>query len=372
MVKNESSVIQKTLQPFVGTGIQHVVLFDTGSTDGTVEIAQQFFLNNSIDGRIYQEPFIDFATSRNRALQLAEEAFPDATFFLMPDAEWYLHHPDKLVAFCEQEKQRDTPLYSIRTKMGSLDFTTARLFRVSAHIRFKGVVHEVPEIPAPVQVPDFIYFEVNASEKGIEKTKQRWQQDAELLLKAYHDNPSDPRTVFYLAQTYDCLGNLHKAYEFYQLREKLNGWVEENFITLFRLGCVAEQISKTESTVTWSTAMDYFLKAFSIRPHRIEPLIKIADHYWPENIATCYLFSLHAYSIPYPKQDILFVEKEMYDYTRYEIMSRCAWYMGQFELGEQATLMALKIHPEMEHLHTNLKLYQDKICNLKHQTDEVN
>jgi tetratricopeptide (TPR) repeat protein len=288
-------------------------------------------------------------------MELAEQHFPDTAFFLMPDAEWYLHHHDALITFCENEKLRDTPLYLIKIKMNSTEFTTARLFRASARIRFKGIVHEAPELLAQVKTPDPIYFEVKASHHGIEKSQLRWQRDLPLLTNAYEQNPEDPRTTFYLAQTYECLGMLEKAYEFYQRRSALKGWDEENFITLFRLGYLAERIN------LWAIAMEYYLQAFSLRSHRIEPLVKIAEHYWSSNIQTSFLFIRHAYDIPYPKTDLLFIEKEMYDYTRYEIMSRCAWYMKQYTLGEEATLLALAIHPGMEHLHSNLKLYREKL-----------
>jgi glycosyltransferase involved in cell wall biosynthesis len=362
MVKNESIAVEATLFSLLNGGISHFFVLDTGSSDNTVQLVQEFFQKHpNIDGYISQEPFVDFAASRNRTLELAEHYFPNTVFFLMPDAEWYLHHPHALMRFCEKEQHTDTPLYLIKIKINSVEFAAARLFRASKRIRFKGVVHEAPEVPAQAKTPDPIYFEVNASHQGIEKSRQRWQRDLPLLLKAYQENNNDPRTTFYLAQTYECLGMLEKAYLFYQHRSKLNGWDEENFITLFRLGCLAQR-NKINNTDAWATAMDYFLQAFSLRPHRIEPLVKIAEHYWPRNIQTCYLFIRHAYDIPYPTNDLLFIEKEMYDYHRYELLSRCAWYVDQYELGEKATLLALAVHPNMNHLHNNLKLYQEKLA----------
>ena len=361
MVKNEAVSIQATLASLFDGGITHFFVLDTGSSDNTMQLTEMFFQQHNVSGFIQQEPFIDFSTSRNRTLELAEQCFPDAFFFLMPDAEWYLNHPKELLRFCEQEKHRDTPLYLIRIKINATEFTTARLFRASKHIRFKGVVHEVPEIPTLVKVPDPICFEVKASCSGVEKSKQRWLQDLILLSKSYDENKNNPRTAFYLAQTYECLGDINKAYQFYQHREKLTGWDEENYVTLFRLGCLAEKIDKTNSIHSWAIAMDYFLKAFALRPHRIEPLVKIADHYWPSNIQTCYLFICYAYYMPYPENDICFIEKRMYSYDRYEIMSRSAWHMGNYALGEKATVLALKSHPEMEHLHQNLKLYREKL-----------
>lgn len=362
MVKNESSSIEATLSSLLSGGIRHFFIFDTGSTDNTIQLVQAFFQQRpNVIACIKQEPFVDFATSRNRALVLAEHYFPNAVFFLMPDAEWYLHNANVLLNFCEQEQHKDTPLYLIPIKMNSLEFATARLFRASKRVRFKGVVHEAPELPAWVKIPDPVYFEVRASNQGVEKSRLRWQRDLSLLLKDHQDNPNNARTAFYLAQTYECLGMLDEASLAYQNRSRLDGWDEENFITLFRLGCLAEQQCKIKNTGSWAIAMDYFLQAFSLRSHRIEPLVKIAEHYWPSNIQTCYLFIRYAYDIPYPQNDLLFIEKEMYQYTRYEIMSRCAWYMDQHALGEQATLLALEVHPNMEHLQRNLGLYREKL-----------
>lgn len=361
MVKNESLSIQSTLSSFFSAGIRNFFVLDTGSTDNTIQLVEDFLQAHSLTGYLQQEPFIDFASSRNRTLELAEQHFPESVFFLMPDAEWYLYHADELLQFCEQEKDKETPLYLVTAKMNTMEFKIPRLFRSSKRIRFKGVVHEVPELIAKLEVPAPTYIEVKSSRQGIEKSKQRWQQDLKLLAKACQDNPDDPRTAFYYAQTYECLGMLEQAYQQYLLREKINGWDEENFITCFRLGYLADKLSKLNKNYSWATAMEHYLRAFSLRPHRIEPLLNIAEHYWPNNIQTCYLFARHIYDLPYPQNDLLFVEKEMYIYKRYEIMSRCAWYMGEYALGEEATLRALQVHPNMEHLHRNLKLYQEKV-----------
>ena len=60
------------------------------------ELFEDYHLTNY---HIIQEPFVDFAISRNKALDLCEEKFPNAGFMLMPDAEWYLHNVQELIAF---------------------------------------------------------------------------------------------------------------------------------------------------------------------------------------------------------------------------------------------------------------------------------
>lgn len=365
MVKNESLSIQHTLGTLLHAGIRDFFILDTGSGDNTMELAAFFFKEHGLNGHIKQELFIDFSTSRNRALELTEHYFPEHVFILMLDAEWELHNPQGLLDYCEQQRHQDTPLYLITLKMNDMEFSAARLFRAAKHIRFKGVVHEVPDVLAQVKIPSPAYIEVKATASGIEKSQLRWKQDLHLLLKAHTDDPYDARTAFYLAQTYECLHDYEHAYKYYQHRSQLQGWDEENFITLFRLGCLATKIKQDNETQAWAVAMDYFLKAFSSRPHRIEPLLKIAEHYWPNNIQSSYLFTQYAYGVPYPEDDLLFIDKEAYEYTRYELMSRAAWYMNQYTLGEEATVRALKANPEQEHLHKNLMLYRQKLEHLR-------
>jgi len=371
MIKNEAVSIQATLASYITKGINHFFILDTGSTDNTIELTQTFFEQNQLVGIIEQEPFIDFSTSRNRTLALTRQHFPEATFILMPYAEWFLQNPQDLLSFCYQEKYLDTPIYLIKIKMNNTEFTTARLFRANYPHRFKGVVHEAPEALAHIKPPDTVYFEVKSSQQGAEKSKRRWEQDLILLTDAQNENDQDPRTAFYLAQTYECLNLIEKAYQHYEHRSTLNGWDEENFITFYRLGYLAENLSQqyAYSLITWDTAMNHYLKAFSLRPHRIEPLIKIADHFWPDNIPTCFLFAKHAYDLPYPKNDLLFIEHHMYQYDRYEIISRCAWYMNEFVLGEKATRQALEIAPETPHLLQNLAIYQHKLAEISAQYD---
>ena len=362
MIKNEEESIRSTLYSMFKSGIRDFFVLDTGSTDNTVGIVQTFFKQYPVNGYVNQEAFIDFSTSRNRTLELAEQYFPTIPFLLMPDAEWYLHNALALHIFCEKEKQSQCPLYSIVLKTNETEFTTPRLFRSASRIRFKGLVHEIPHSFIQKGVPRTVYFQLNPTPKSIEKSRLRWQNDLIILTKKYHENPQDSRNTFYLAQTYACLNDMENAYRFYQYREKLDGWDEETFVTLVCLGQLAMQVNSPDKNLQWAIAMDYFLKAFALRPHRIEPLLQIADYYWPDNIPTCYLFASEAYDKPFPAQDQHFIDKVAYQYTRYEIMSRCAWHMGEFALGEKATLLALNARPGTEHLLNNLNLYQEKLA----------
>lgn len=361
MMKNESDAIVNTLKPFVDAGINHISILDTGSTDSSVEIAKEFFLTHNVNGFVDESPFVDFATSRNQTLEFAEKNFPNAHFFLMVDADWYIQNPQKLLEFCEEEKSNSDPLYFIRVLLGNLGYSSPRLFRVNAKNRYVGVVHEIPERIPTKTIPQEAHFLHVVNETNHRKSFARYTRDADLLLAEHEKNPTHARTLFYLAQTYECLSDLKNAYKYYLKRSKVKGWVEEDMVATYRLGILAENLSQVDDTITWHTALDFYLKAYALRPHRIESLVKIALYYLPTNPHLSYVYMKHACSVPYPKDDLLFVPREMYDFVRYDVLSVAAWYAADYVGGRDATIMALKAFPNNDALKQKLEVYEAMI-----------
>lgn len=336
MVKNEEKVIRQTLQMYceadpLGQKIAYFV-YDTDKQEDqwsptmqkAKELFEEYHLSNYI---ILQEPFIDFATSRNKALRLAEAFFPQAAFMLMPDAEWYINDVPSLLQFCEQQLYNiQITEYLIRILSPVLDFYIPRLIRAHKNVCFEGVVHEVIQGSGAgtMMGPKNVHFDYPEVPLGLEQSKKRWQRDKELLYAEYQKNPIDPRNTFYLAQTYDCLNELELAYYYYGKRTLLSGFKEEDYMTHYRLGMLAERMKNSDGSLNWHRALRHYLDAFIMRPARIEPLIRIATYYINQNIYDlAFLYAYIACQIAYPN-DVLFVEKELYERVRYEVFAKAA------------------------------------------------
>jgi len=361
MVKNEAQVMAPTLQPFADAGIDSYFIFDTGSTDDTIAVTEQFFKDHGIkQGVIEQEPFIDFASSRNRALRRAEANFPEAVFMLMLDAEWHLKNGSELLKFCAEHRMDNQDSYLINVVAPNLDFCTQRLMRAHRGVKFVGVVHEVLDRVSYLRVPKNVFFELHTTQYGREKSERRWLRDRDLLLKEHERNPLDSRTAFYLAQTYDCLGDWENARIYYTKRCAMPGWDEENFMAYYRLAQVYENLKQ------WDKALHYYMEAYSMRPGRVEPLVRVANYYLAsQKFDLSFLFARHAAEIAYPENDTLFIDKYLYDFMRHDILGQCAWYVGKYPVGEAAVRKALTVQPDAPHLRGNLALYLKKRSELK-------
>ena len=146
------------------------------------------------------------------------------------------------------------------------------------------------------------------------------------------------------------------------MRCALNSFPEEDFMAHYYLGRVTETLSEQDPQLfKWEEALKYYLKAFSMRPYRADPLIKIARHYLNENNhALSYVFARRACELAYPTQDRLPYDKYLYDFDRHEILSRAAWWIGEWIVGEEAAKKTIEACPNVPQYYKNLSYYWER------------
>lgn len=238
IVKNSGDVLRDCLR-LVKPYIDYWTILDTGSVDHTQQIIKEEL--NGIDGSLFQESFIDFSTTRNRAFELSPKK---CKYMIVLDDSYELHGGKELRELLQTSV---VPSYSI--KIGThngvhLDsyYYSSRILKsalVLKELRYKGRVHEAIYCKQTQIISNHhIYINDIPDQVHTLRTKQRLKSDINGLLLDEKDDPTNPRTLYYLSRTYSAmqqydsaitycnklvlLQNIQREYQFFANYEKTN------------------------------------------------------------------------------------------------------------------------------------------------------
>jgi glycosyltransferase involved in cell wall biosynthesis len=352
IVKNEADNIAKTIAS-VKPYIDYWCILDTGSTDGTQDIIRKEL--EGIPGVLHEEPFVDFSTSRNRALDLLGRT---TIFSLMLSGNETLTGGEFMREYLKQHARKNDGAYMVRVTLGDAVYKSPRLGRTNSNWRYVKRTHEVMLHPYAIENPP--YFEavhVFHDRSHVTNPAKSWQRDLLLLQQDLFDDPNDTRAAFYLAQSYDCMGLREEAYVAYKRRIAMGGWNEEVYESKYRMANLMAAEGQD-----WDKVMLAYLEAFKLNPRRAEPLYKIGEFFRKtDQMALAYLFAKRAYDLPYP-DDILFIDGPTYEWKVAELVGITAFYVGEKEVGKQALQQIInKYGPDdarRKLAESNLKFYE--------------
>ena len=360
MMKDEEKRLYVTLESCLGY-INSIVAYDTGSTDNTIKILKDFSDKNKIPLRLKEGIFVNFSVSRNISLDFAD-SFEDIDFILLLDVNDELRGGDNLMKICKQEMNTDNTKYLVCQQWFSGTYTkyfNTRLIKARKKLRYKGSVHEwlcdMSTVPTVCHrlTDDIVIYQDRTKDEN--KSSKRFLKDKELLLLDYKENPLETRTLFYLAQTYDCLNQHDEAFYYYRLRSELDGFQEEKFQSYLKCGEISQKLKHS-----WYNSLEFYMKAIE-HSNRVEPLIKIIEYYKNQkNWLLAYTFVNLACDLPYPINSILFVDKQSYDYTRWHLMGIVAYYCHKYEDGKNGCIKAIEAGLNIDLDKSNLIFYEEK------------
>lgn len=305
--KDESHVILKMLrsaQPIVDL----IVAVDTGSSDNTRSIIEQFGQEHQIPTFVYERPFDDFSGSRNFALEKLREVAADLgwnahkTFVLWMDCD------EKLVIHPAFKKNRlDKDIHVVPGVIGNSPYARDEFFKLSRNFYWYGPVHERLSIKEPV-----ISVSIPGIEMVSEKTGASWKGHLGEKNKRYGDILEDfiyrqdrgERWVFMTAQSYATAGFyyeegsekeslMRKAIRYYdEVAGMADADIESRWFAQFQVGSIMELLGDP-----WLEVQEAFFKAYVIDPIRGESIKNIILHYLKESDwQQAYLYSSFAKS----------------------------------------------------------------------------
>jgi glycosyltransferase involved in cell wall biosynthesis len=257
IVKNEAHVIRRCLDS-VRPIIDHWIIVDTGSTDGTQDVIRAAMADKP--GTLLDRPWVDFAHNRTEALDLAR---PHGDYTLVIDADDELIIPTGFVM-----PNLDAPGYNVLIHDIATRYPRTQLFKNTMPWCYRGVLHEfadckelAPTAPLPL-----------AMNRGHDGARRRddatYMRDVEILERAIK-NEKDPflisRYTFYLAQSYRDCSEKRKALDAYLRRTKLGFWDEEIYISYLSAALLMESLGEPFDKVIAT-----FDIAIALNPRRVE------------------------------------------------------------------------------------------------------
>jgi glycosyltransferase involved in cell wall biosynthesis len=215
IVKNEEHVIERAIKsaiPFIST----YVIVDTGSTDSTKEKITKLFADAGISGSLVDRPWVNFGHNRSEALALCDGKMDWA---IMLDADDNLAGTVPPANFWEVTAAPYDVLI-VTLHHGTLVHRRHQIFKTGIGWCYEGALHECAICKGKEKViagvlPPETYMETRC-EGARSKDPEKYKKDALLLLKQWEEQPTNYRTLHYLAQSYRDAGDKENAIKYYR------------------------------------------------------------------------------------------------------------------------------------------------------------
>jgi glycosyltransferase involved in cell wall biosynthesis len=332
IVRNEAQVIGRCLENALPI-VDGWVVADTGSTDSTGPIVTATAARWAKPGILLEHTWVNFGVNRTRVAQEArawvvERGWSaERTYLLFLDADMVL------IASPSFDKQMlDATYYQVVQDTGTIRYWNTRLACLTSDWYAVGSTHEYWEAPGAPEGGKLNTLVIDDRGDGGSKG-DKLARDYRLLKQDLALDPGNSRHIFYLAQTCFDGGRFAEAANWYERRRAAGGWEEERWYSHYKLGLSRLKLGDSQR------GCGHLMEAFDERPTRAEPLWALARHHREHGRShAALLFLDRALEIPFPVDDMLFVEKSVYNWRLWEEIMISAWYVpGRREQGYAAS-----------------------------------
>jgi predicted O-methyltransferase YrrM len=364
MVKNAGPQFEEMLEKNIDL-IDKWTILDTGSTDGTQDIIKRMLVGKK-DGKLYEEPFINFRDSRNRLLDLAGT---DCKYNLMLD-DTYIVNGDLRNFLTEIRSDQYANSFTLYIHSDDTIYGSNRITKSTSNLRYIHRIHEVitDKNNINVVIPENRVYIFDRRFDYMEKrTMERKELDLQLLFEEIEENPNDPRAYYYLAQTYNLLGDYQKAFFYFLKRcEIINaGFLQERVDAAFE----AARLANFKLDLPWNQCEELYLKAFKIDESRPESLYFIGIHYYLENnMEKAYNYFKQSFEIGFPIHCQYSLKPTLSYHFLPKFLTRVCYNIEDYKLGEIASYFFLKNNSIKADDYREMESWYNIYKNLNHYT----
>jgi tetratricopeptide (TPR) repeat protein len=353
IVKNAETVIANTLNA-IKSYIYSYTILDTGSTDKTISIMKEILKDNK--GMIYEEPFVDFSTSRNRVLELAGTK---CDYVIMLDDSFVVKNPEQL----NKILKLNYDMYFITVDTVGELYHSNRMFKTSKNFKYIYKIHEYIDFSEDNTNIYFIdktqiYILDIKDSYATARTKERLIKDLELFDEEIKTNPQN-RSYFYKGATYLALSLDEKAEEC--LKKVTENKTIDQF-TYMAFDQLATLYAKHGRK--WDDIEPIYKYLIVLKPDHAEPYYFISLYYYNKSdYVTAYHYLSKAYELKIPSDTSSSIEK-IYNIQIPYLFADVLVHLGQVS-------KATKILNQLRHSDPNISEVNSLLEQLKNRKEDV-
>jgi hypothetical protein len=246
----------------------------------------------------------------------------------------------------------DCDAFKMDVRLGSIVHSRPHIFETASPWAFYGAVHEF----ARCDKSEGVKLQILASSCWMQtrcegfrsKDPEKYLNDAKLLLKELDTKPNEPRSLFYLAQSFRDAHQKDIAKLFYKKRASISsGWMQEKYMSLVNLIQMSEQSGEEEQE-----QMRYAWNAIELCPERLEAPFALLE----SRRKTGKPFLMEQFCMACglsnrtPNIDAhLFVLPYIYEWAFDDELAVCAFHTRQYSQGLIAAERSLCNAPQAHH-----------------------
>lgn len=270
IVRNEVATLPRLLDSVAGF-VDEIVIVDTGSNDGTLDVAQRY--TDNVATITWPD---DFSVARQEAFDRASGEW--VCWLDADDVVLGAEHIRRLAG----EAPRDVDGFYWRYVYGqdpagrsTCEFWRERCVRNDGSFRWQGRVHETLWSSAPARLvrSDAVVVEHHSPPDRAEAKSRR---NLALLERELEDSRGRPsaRLLFYLGREHDELGDVEEAIAAFERCAAVSTWDEERYVTQLHLSDLHRRAGR------FDRAIDADLRSLTICPHWPNAYFSLAATYY--------------------------------------------------------------------------------------------
>jgi tetratricopeptide (TPR) repeat protein len=306
MIKNEERIIQRCLSHAL-PHVDAISILDTGSTDHTIERCQEFLSSCGKPFQISVEPFKNFGYNRTVSFQKAQQLCqelkwdPEKTYAMAVDADMNI-----VVSSTFKTFHLTSNGYTVIQANGHIKYFNTRFMKCGYPWKCIGATHEYWSGDPTSKIPYEVFYIDDKNDGGCKSDK--FERDVRLLTEEIIEDPKNARAHFYLGQSLKDLGRFKEAIVHFKRRIELGGWYEEVWYAHYQIAKCHEFLKDIGKMELWMN------RAFTFHPRRSEPLYHMTRYFREvSQHHKAYHYYLKGKDIPYPRDDVLFIEDAVYN-----------------------------------------------------------